>query len=279
MNKPANDQVPERFIKQRFSLTHFPWMLGLFIVLLALFLLNCSGKESFGIDDTPPDPLVMIPHLGDTGDSIYVNGEQVNDSNNGIDTVPDNDWIRIQWQSVYDTDLDYIKIYRYGDYTPATFVDSLTRSQVDTDEYLDSRLHTQNPVGETWHYYVKGYDQYGNYSVSDTVSYRLLQKPMLLAPAHFEQISPQNLTFEWFPTNDSIHYRVLVFDADHNYIWHNEYFIDEESGDILSLDYIGPSLDNYDMIFWRVDSFDDVNIDGIAMSGAESYERILYLTH
>jgi hypothetical protein len=249
----------------------------LFGLLLTLTLFSCSGKESFGIDNTPPEPVVMIPHLGDAGDPITINGEQINDSNNGIDTVPDNDWIRIQWQPVFDQDLNYLKVYRFGDYTAEAFVDSLPRNLVDRNEYLDTKLSQLNPIGETWFYYVKGYDLDGNFSVSDTVSYKLLQKPMLIAPDDFEQVSQNNITFQWLPTIDSIHYRVLVFDADQNYIWHREYYIDEDSGDILSMDYTGPSLSEHNMIVWRVDSFADVNNEGIAESGGESFERALYV--
>lgn len=269
------------FLSEQNRILSLVYFAGVFALILSAvpFIISCSGKESFGIDNKPPEPLVLIPHLGDTGDPFLINGVPVNDTNNGIDTVPDNDWIRIQWQPVYDQDLNYIKIFRFGDYSPTTFVDSLSRADVNKNEYLDTRLSQLSPVGQTWSYFVEGYDLSGNYSVSDTVSYGLLQKPILLAPHDFAQVQSNNLSFQWLPTIDSIHYRVLVFDSDNEYIWHYDYYIDAESEDTLSIDYWGPDLTAYEMIVWRVDTFDDVNLQGIAMSGAESYERVVYLIH
>src|SRR5690554_6430374 len=91
------------------------WLILLIVASFPLILINCSGTESCEVDTTPPDKVILIHHLGDTGDSLYVNGVLVNDSNNGIDTVPaDNNWIRIQWHTVLDPDLDYMRIYRFG---------------------------------------------------------------------------------------------------------------------------------------------------------------------
>jgi len=254
----------------------------IFIIIIPIILVNCSGKETFGIDTTPPAIVSLITHLGDTGDQIYVGSVLVNDENNGIDTVPGNNWIRIQWRTVQDPDLDYIKIFRFGDYSQETFVDSLSRSQVNLNQYLDSSLHLVNPVGQSWFYYVKGFDIHGNFSVSDTVSYKLLSKPILLTPADFAQVHPDSLSFQWLKTNDALHYRVLVFDTDNNYIWHEDYHIDEYSEDILLLEYRGPNLSLYDMIIWRVDTLDDIIYDidphGISMSGAESLERIVNIS-
>ncbi len=253
-------------------------VLLLMVFTIPLYFISCSGTESFEVDTTPPAEVILIPHLGDTGDSLYVDGTLVNDSNNGIDTVPDNNWIRIQWHSINDPDLDYMKVYRFGDYSDVTLVDSLSRAEVNRNEYLDNRLHQNNPVGQTWSYYVAGYDMHGNHSISDTVSYKLLQKPILLSPPDFAQASlADTLSFEWYATNDAIHFRLLIFDQYDNYIWHHDYYEDEETEVTLVVEYMGPDLSGHDTIIWRVDSFDDINEDGIAMSGAESYERVLHL--
>ena len=255
------------------------WLILLIVASFPLILINCSGTESFEVDTTPPDKVILIPHLGDTGDSLYVNGVLVNDSNNGIDTVPaDNNWIRIQWHTVLDPDLDYMRIYRFGDYSAVTLIHSLSRSEINQNEYLDNRLHHHNPVGQTWSYYVAGYDQHGNHSVSDTVSYKLLQKPILLNPPDSAQASlADTLSFEWYATNDAIHFRLLIFDQYDNYVWHYDYYEDEETEVTLVVDYMGPDLSGHDTIIWRVDSFDNINPDGIALSGAESYKRELHL--
>lgn len=262
------------------KILRLPWFATLLILSVTLLLVNCSGKETLSVDTTPPDPVLLIPHLGDTGDSIFVAGIKVNDNNNGIDTVPDNDWLRIQWRTVLDSDLDYIKIYRYGDYSPVTFIDSLSRNQVTLNQYLDNGLHHINPVGQSWYYYVRGYDLAGNYSVSDTVSYTLLEKPSLLSPADYEEVSlSQPITFQWWKPNDSLQFRLLIFDSDNNYLWHRDLYVDADiPDDIISLNYSGPNLSIYDRIIWRVDSFDDYNVEGISMSGAESNERVLVLS-
>ena len=263
------------------SKEHLSFAVILFVCVVPLLFINCSGKETLGVDTTPPERVYLIPHLGDTGDSIYVNGIRLNDRNNGIDAVPDNNWLRIQWYPATDPDLDYLKVYRFGDDAPTTFVDSLSRAQILTNQFVDNRLHLSNPVGQTWFYFVKGYDQFGNFSISDTVSYKLLEKPALISPPDFAQISLSNdvLTFDWFRTNDALQFRVLVFDYNHDYIWHYDYFIDSETtGDILSIDYWGPNLSNYEAIVWRVDSLDNFTLEGISMSGAESFERTIYLT-
>jgi len=269
--------------KEKERILRLPLFFLLFVLLIPVILINCSGKETFAVDTTPPDPVILIPHLGDTGDNILVGGVLVNDDNNGIDTVPDNNWIRLQWQTVIDPDLSYIKIFRYGDYAPTPVdIDSLSRAQINLNEYLDNRLHLQpNAFGQKWSYYIQGYDLAGNHSVSDTVSYKLLEKPLLLSPGDFEQISYSDpVIFQWWKTGDSLHFRVLIFDSDNNHLWHSDFFIDSDTEeDILTFQYDGPSLEVYDMIIWRIDSFDDISYEfhpeGIAMSGAESNERAL----
>lgn len=264
MRKNKNSSLPRVFI--------------LLILTLPLIFVNCSGKESLGIDTTPPEEVILIPHLGDTGDDILINDVPLNDSNNGLDAVPDNYGIRIQWRPVDDLKLDYIKIFRYGDYSPLSAVDSLSRSEVDRMEYLDSGLHHLNPAGQTWYYYVKGYSQHGFYSVSDTVSYGLLQKTTLMSPPANSQIclTDDDLTFQWWRTDDAIQFRLLIFDENNDYIWHHDYYIDEETEDVMTADYMGPDLTGYDTIIWRVDTMDNF-VDEISMSGAESFERHLYL--
>lgn len=261
------------------------WCVVLLITTSVLsFIIGCTGKETTGVDTHIPEPPVMIPHLGDTGDSIYVGGELINDTNNGIDTVPDNDWIRIQWRRIDEPNVDYMKIYRFSDFQPdSVLVDSLSRTATRRNEYLDRTLDRANPVGQMWSYYTQLYLTNGNYSLSDTVSYKLTQKPFLMSPVNNVQLRPDEIKFQWERTDDAIHYRILVFDADHEYIWHEDYYIIEDSDYIL--EYSGPDLsylldheykDN--LIIWRVDAFGSIdNEEGISISGAESRERFIEL--
>lgn len=247
-------------------------------ILLSLILIGCSGKEVLSSDKRIPDNPVFIPHLGDTGDDISVQGEKINDSNNGIDTVPDGDWIRIQWQRIDDPDIDHMKIYRYGDYAPLMVVDSLSRSQIKSQEFLDKQIQQLNPVGQKWSYYGELYLTNGYYSTSDTVSYHLLEKPFLTAPQNNVYASPDELEFKWLRTEDALHYRVLVFNADYEYIWHKDFYPIEDSD--YKILYSGPDLTPYtdQKIIWRVDSFGSlINQDNITISGAESQENIINL--
>jgi hypothetical protein len=254
----------------------------LFIALIftasALLLMSCSGKEIIKVDKIPPGQVALIPHLGDTGDSV--NGQRrLNDSNNGIDAVPDSDWLRIEWQPILDPDVNHIKIFRYGDYSPVTEIDQLSRNQWIKNEYIDKSLSAESPVGQEWFYYVESWDLAGNFAVSDTVSYKLTEKPELVSPANNAVMSHnETITFAWRETQDALHYRVLVFDSDNKYIWHGDYFDVEESD--YTLKYRGPDLSIYDAIIWRVDAFGDlVNEQGVSISGSESLERVLFLNN
>ena len=65
-------------------------------LLLLVLLFSCSGDDPPEKDKIPPTTPKLISHLGDTGDDpIIVNGVTVslNDDNNGIDTVPDGNWL------------------------------------------------------------------------------------------------------------------------------------------------------------------------------------------
>jgi hypothetical protein len=244
-----------------------------------LIFSGCSGDEVISVDNTPPPPAVLIPHLGDTGDEIYIAGSLLNDSNNGLDTLPDGNFMRLQWDTITGANLDYAKIYRYGDYTALTLVDSLPRSAVVTNEYLDTNVGQQPNVYQMWNYYVELYSKNGQHSVSDTVSYKLLPEPELISPSNNAQIaSSEDLVFRWMETGDVIHYRILLFDSDHDYIWHQDYYIVED-GD-FSFTYNGPPLEDYNDIafIWRIDSFGDLYTeDGVSLSGSESRERFFFL--
>lgn len=249
------------------------FILTIIISFLLIILGGCTGKEVFSSDDREPDRPSLIPHLGSIGDGVFFS-----EDNNGIDTVPDGNWLRIQWDRIDDPDLDYMKIYRFGEYSPVTLVDSLSRSRVQRNEYLDDSLHRFDPVGQKWSYFTELFITNGNYSVSDTVDYVLMEKPFLLAPDNYEQVEHNSLLFEWLPTDDTIHYRLLVLGPNREYIWHEDYYVIEDSD--FTLDYAGPDLSEYvgETIIWRVDTYGDINNEiGIPISRAKSLERYVEL--
>ncbi|MDZ4183028.1 MAG: hypothetical protein U1B83_09140, partial [Candidatus Cloacimonadaceae bacterium] len=84
------------------------YALYLVLLLTMIGLLSCAGEDDPDKDKIPPYPPTLIPHLGDTGDPpVFYEGQWIvlNDENNGIDTVPDGNWIRIPWIPFIDTDL------------------------------------------------------------------------------------------------------------------------------------------------------------------------------
>jgi hypothetical protein len=256
----------------------------LFFLILMIILTACSGKDKITVDNIPPIPPILIPHLGDLGDPppypVY-NGQTIipDDENNGIDAVPDGDWIKVSWEHFLDTDLDYVKIYRFDDNPndivhEVTLVDSIGS---DNEYYIDSRSDLSTNV--RYSYYIEVLDNSGNSAFSDTVSYALISKQLLISPSNGAYQTPNNITFEWQRSGDLSIIRVLVFGEDHEYLWSSDIDVSFED-DVMtlnmptnwqqSLGYTG------DYIYWRVDAFEWDNELQIYV-GSESNERILYL--
>ncbi len=250
----------------------------LLVMLLAslIILSACLGRDENEKDKIPPVEPVMVPHLGDTGDQpVVYNGQpvQLNDENNGIDTVPDGDWIRISWDPFVDNDLSHVKIWRYDDFnTEPVQIDSIPSSAsyyLDTDNQLTERV---------WYsYYIDLVDSSGNSSRSDTVSYALLSKSILLTPENNATISPVGAEFKWNRSGYASMYRLILFDENYNYVWHHDLVVALEVDPLsvtlpvnLAQQYSGQSLR------WRVDSFDMDQQMQMNM-GSESNERVVYI--
>lgn len=247
------------------------------IVLLLVFalLISCSGTDKPDVDTTPPYPPTMIPHLGDVGDpptNYYGQPTVLTDENNGIDAVPDGNWIRIAWRPFIDQDLNLIRIWRFDDANPTPVqIDSIAPNR---DQYLDSRQ--QLPERVWYSYFIDIVDFAGNTARSDTVSYALLAKPILVDPPNGATISAMGARVYWNSSGFASIYRLVLFDSNHDYIWHQdlptameeELFIDIPVN--LLTQYSGQG------IYWRIDSFDwDENRQ--QFMGAESLERIFYV--
>lgn len=251
-------------------------LIGLLAVLLLLSA--CAGKDPDDQDTVPPIPPVLVPHLGDTGDPpVMYNGQFtiLNDENNGIDTVPDGDWIRVSWDPFKDTDLSHVKIWRYSNFNnEPVFIDSISASAdyfLDTDSQLIERV---------WYsYFIDLVDLAGNTSRSDTTSYALLAKSILLSPADGATINPLDEVkrFSWSLSGVVGKCRLLLMDENYNYVWHQDLdvaldvdplFINMPTN--IASDHSGQSLR------WRVDSFDwDEEMQ--SYMGSESFERIVHI--
>ncbi len=249
-------------------------LLGLIIA--TLLVSACSGQDENDKDKVPPIPPVLTPHLGDTGDQpVVYQGQpiQINDENNGIDTVPDGDWIRVSWNPFLDNDLSHVKVYRYDEFDPEPIqIDSIPSSAtyyLDTDTQLTERV---------WYsYFIDLVDSSGNVSRSDTISYGLLSKSIPLTPENNATISPVGAEFKWNRSGFASKFRLIVFDENYNYVWHHDLMVALEIDPLtvtlpvnLATQYSGQSLR------WRIDSFDWD--EGMQMYlGSESAERVVHI--
>ena len=241
--------------------------------LILLFIWACAGEDSLGTDTTPPDEPHMIPHLGDTGD-IDIFGDTLNYYNiygnemNGIDALPEGDWIRIQWDHPLDNDLDFAQIFRFSlQDNVVTKIDSISFPH--QDEYIDKY---GSLIGKDWFYFMKMFDTSGNFSISDTVCYSLLNKPVLIEPPDNHEIMPSDsLYFKWWDDQNVSIYRLLLFDENYDIIWQYKPIGQPNAGSAYEVEYDGPSIQPQ-QILWRVDAF----VDEIEqLTGSESEERRL----
>ena len=264
------------------------------ILITLLIILGCTGEESLGVDTQAPNKPLLVPHLGDTGDvfedyqgnldtlNFYNTYDNINFENNGIDAVMEGDWIKVQWFRLEDSDIDYLRIFRFSaqDY----YTDTLNFAQIiDTVNY-EEQIHYEDRASDTdknYFYFIEAIDNAGNSTLSDTTGYKLIDKPYLISPA--ENSSFQNIyevVFEWLPNgSEARQHRVLVFDENRKLIW-QQTMLDTGS---FNVQYDGPPVDSGSVLTWRVDAFgwnSEIIIEGnyyIIESGAESIERYIFI--
>lgn len=244
----------------------------LLISMLLLGLLGCSGEDNPDQDKIPPVAPVLVPHLGDVGDN-FTGGYALTEENNGIDAVPDGNWMRILWEPFVDTDLSHVKIYRFDELdTEPVLIDSIMANRY---SYLDSKQQLQERV--IYSYFIDLVDTSGNSARSDTVSYGLLAKSLLISPENNATVVPGQITFSFNRSGYVSKCRVVVMDEDYEYVWHQELSISTEEDPLyivfpvnLANQYRGRSLR------WRVDTFDwSEELQGYL--GSESSERVMHI--
>jgi hypothetical protein len=248
----------------------------LLFLLCLIVLMGCHGNDNLPTDNTPPTTPILIPHLGDAPDTTSYYNDEISiltDENNGIDAVPDDDWFRLSWGHLLDTDLDYIKVFRFDEqYNEPVMVDSISYNN---DYYVDDTdsLYTNR----RYSYYIEVVDQHGNSAVSDTVTYKLLSKQILTSPGYGAAFNPAQDSLCWQKSGFVSKFRLLVFDTDNVMIWHkdiNVAFEQDFFAEKVPVNLFGsyPS----DSFYWRVDAFDfDYELN--MYIGSESNERLLYL--
>jgi len=249
------------------------------------------------VDVTPPLRPELIQHLGDTGDiendSLGVVIDTLNYyttdglENNGIDAIPTppgSERIKIQWKHLLDTDIDYVEFYRFTleDYysgNESTKIDSVSIPNI--DEYTDDFENIASPVYKHWFYFMKAADTSGNWTISDTVCYQIIDSPYLISPDYSEIFSCiYDVTFNWQHDPTVTSYRLLLFDENYNLLWSYDLVSNQE----MPIDYPAnaPNLESQ-VIYWRVDTFGQTIIEEIngkyytIYAGSESEWRILYI--
>ena len=249
-------------------------------LLLLTLLFSCSGDDPPEKDKIPPTTPKLIAHLGDTGDDpIIVDGVTIslNDDNNGIDAVPDGNWIKIPWKKFVDNDLSHVKVYRYSESNPEpVLINTVPASE---DYYLD-----QSPLVERewYYYYIELYDASGNFSVSDTVSYAILAKSILSSPAEGETINQDTEKLYWERgDSQTTQFRVLLWDNETgDLVFNFPYFYtpNEEfpQPPEFPFPHLNPRPPSGKVFRWRIDAFDDDPEHNLKM-GSESHERTLII--
>lgn len=267
------------------------------LLVLSLMFWGCTGEESLGVDTQAPNKPELVPHLGDTGDIIqnyqgnsdtlnfYNIYSDINFENNGIDAMMEGDWLKIQWFRLEDSDIDYLKIFRFSAQDYYNAIDTLNFAQIiDTVNYEDQIYYVDktSTTDKNYFYFIEAIDNAGNSTLSDTTGYKLIDKPYLISPADYSSYqSIDYVTFEWQPSANAEQYRLLIFNENRELIWQKTpldlgYF---------TVQYDGPPVNPGSALIWRVDAFGSTYstpnpIEGnfyTVESGAESIERKLYI--
>jgi len=264
------------------------------ILLLTILLISCSGEDVVNKDTVPPLKPVMVSHLGDSGDHLggvvqnyYINSDL---EYNGIDAVPGEDWIQVQWEHISDEDADYLEVHRFCMEEYNYFLENIedlgedhdfsqlieTLDSTEEDHYIDI---SGDLPGKAWFYYITVFDEAGNFTRSDTVSYNLADRAAPLSPLG-GVYNNENLSFSWsidsqYSPSQS---RLLLFNTDRELLW----VYTPLDFDGTEIDYFGPDLDTQTLL-WRIDVFGDdlyYNVLGkeyLVKTGSESQEYIIFI--
>ena len=239
-------------------------------IIFCLFLIACSGKEKMPNGDNYPSKPILIAHRGAVGDNDWLT-----DSNNGIDSVSEGDWIKLQWENLTDNDLKIIRIYRYAaelNQSPVKIDSVLWNSPVYIDRLTSGSIGDISRLDTDWHYFIRAVNLSNNFTDSDTVNFTLTSKPFLEFPidgAIFE--NADDIVFGWRYSGDTTRLRLLLFDENKDLIWYfDEYIFINDM--VYEKKYDGKIVPA-GTYFWRVDSRGNPDVVGNYHSGSKSEMR------
>ncbi|MEA2103381.1 MAG: hypothetical protein U9P79_01895 [Candidatus Cloacimonadota bacterium] len=248
------------------------------IILVAIaFCWGCAEDDPEDNDSTPPSKIIMTPHLWDVGDINPNTGTfYVGDNGMAAVSTPNHltyNWMKIKWDGEplqFDGDIHHIDIFRY--YLNDTTKLFVAQIQYDRDStlFIDKFTNYNDPkIGKNWHYFIIPYDESGNFTRSDTVSYSLIEKPALSSPqteANFS--SSEEISFSWEINTPDYTFRILFFDEGHDVIFADDLIPGETT---CTSTEIGMSFFPGYKYFWRIDAIHSP--DGT--NGSKSEERII----
>ena len=233
---------------------------GMFIATLALLFSGCERGSNK--DTVAPDPPVVLPA-----------SECTSADEQGIDAIPEWDWIRLEWWVGSEEDLAGYEIYRHREGEAADSLIAVLPIEEISGEvafYEDEDVALQ----VRYFYTIKAFDEAKNASTaSDTLTYMLLSKLMPDQPRGDITDRIPEFIFNWGDDPSTIiHYVVKVKDALNTYVW----ISDPAHGIAREYENPGHMVYNVDggaasdslesgVYFWRVDG-----VGSEEYSGSES---------
>ena len=170
--------------------------------------------------------------------------------------------------------IHHIEIWRFNEYVDedTTFVEEIPFVP-DSTTYYDKFIGYEEPnIQKTWSYFIIPFDDAGNSTNSDTVSYWLIEVPGLQAPADNSTFSVNDsIDFSWYGGSHT--FRILFFDTSHNLVYSKDLIPGETSFNISEIvDFVPIPGFSY---IWRIDAFFIIG----ETIGSESEERLIHFTN
>ena len=193
--------------RKRKTMPRYFTLCGMLIIGLSLLWVGCErGSDR---DTVPPNPPVVLP-----------SSEPTSSDEQGIDAIPERDWIRLEWWAGPEEDLAGYEIYRRReDEAVDSLIAVLLIEEISGDVafYVDdeAELHVR------YFYTIKAFDESDNVSTaSEPLTYMLLSKLVPDQPrGDIEDRTPEFI-FQWGDDPSAvISYVVKVTDATGTYLW------------------------------------------------------------